>query len=79
MSWGFELARPWMLLWIGLLIPVAIYYWRSLSDFPKSQRIVSLLIRSLILALAFRSQWVDFCLALGPRACRCFNGWERKC
>ncbi len=52
MSWGFELARPWMLLWIGLLIPVAIYYWRSLSDFPKSQRIVSLLIRSLILALA---------------------------
>lgn len=48
----FELIRPWMLL---LLVPALLvlgwYFARSLSDFPRPQRIVSLVSRSLIVFL----------------------------
>ena len=40
------------MLWLlVLLIPVAIYFWRSLSDFPLWQRRVSLVVRSFIVVL----------------------------
>src|SRR5688572_19579319 len=46
-----ELVRPWLL--VGLLIlPLLVYYFRrSLVDFPWSQRLVSLVCRSLIVVL----------------------------
>jgi uncharacterized membrane protein len=55
---GLELTRPWMLLALLLAAPVLVYYFvRSLSDFPRPQRIVSLITRTclvllLVLALA---------------------------
>ena len=46
-----ELSRPWYL--AALLILPAIYYFyrRSLVDFPRAQRRVSMIVRSLILVL----------------------------
>ncbi|MDX1928473.1 MAG: VWA domain-containing protein [Pirellulaceae bacterium] len=43
-----ELARPWMLWCLLALIPIAWYFWKSLSDFPAWQRRVSFAARSLI-------------------------------
>ncbi len=46
----FELTRPWLLLAIfPLTAVIAWYHWRSLSDFPRLQRRVSLVIRFIIL------------------------------
>ncbi len=36
---------------VVLLIPVALYFWRSLSDFPLWQRRISLVVRSFIVVL----------------------------
>lgn len=48
----FELTRPWLLLLALPLVGVVVYYfWRTLSDFPKRQRIVSLSIRLLVVVL----------------------------
>ena len=43
-----ELARPWMLWCLLALVPIAWYFWKSLSDFPTWQRRVSLVARVLI-------------------------------
>ncbi len=47
----FELTRPWMLWLLVLLVPIVLYFWRSLSDFPLWQRRVSLLVRACIVSL----------------------------
>lgn len=48
----FEFTRPWLLLAIfPLAIVVAWYYRRSLSDLPKSQRTVSMVMRLILLLL----------------------------
>lgn len=49
--WSLEITQPWMLWLLVLLVPIAWYYYRSLSDFPKWQRRFSLLFRTLILVL----------------------------
>jgi Ca-activated chloride channel homolog len=49
--WSLEITQPWMLWLLVLLLPIAWYYYRSLSDFPKWQRRFSLLFRTLILVL----------------------------
>ena len=47
-----ELTRPWhLLILIPMLVVVGYYFVRSLSDFPHRQRLVSLLVRSLIALL----------------------------
>ncbi len=46
-----EVVRPWMLWGLLLLAPIAWYFRRSLSDFPRWQRLVSLGFRSLIVVL----------------------------
>lgn len=49
---GLELTRPWMLLALVVAIPLLLYYfYRSLSDFPRKQRIVSLVTRTCIVLL----------------------------
>lgn len=46
----FELTRPWALTGLFVVVPFLGYYFvYSLSDFPKRQRIISLLTRSVIL------------------------------
>ena len=50
-SSSFELTRPGMLVALVLLAPVAWYFFYSLSDFPRWQRMVSLALRFLILLL----------------------------
>ena len=48
----FELTRPWTLTLLVVAIPVLLLFFvRSLSDFPRPQRIVSLATRSLIVGL----------------------------
>ena len=48
----FELTRPWALTLLLVAIPVLIgFFVRSLSDFPRPQRMVSLVTRSLILLM----------------------------
>jgi len=48
----FEFTRPWLLVLLLLAAPVLIaFFLRSLSDFPRQQRVASLIIRSLIVAL----------------------------
>ncbi len=49
--WSLEITQPRMLWLLLLLVPIAWFYFRSLSDFPKWQRRVSLLFRSVILVL----------------------------
>jgi uncharacterized membrane protein len=51
----FELTRPWALIFL-IAVPVLVYFffW-SLSDFPRRQRIISLLIRSTIVLLVILS------------------------
>ncbi len=56
MSWlsslPFELTRPWMLVWLlPIFLVLSVYYRRSLSDFPKRQRLYSVVLRSLIVLL----------------------------
>ncbi|MDZ4849189.1 MAG: VWA domain-containing protein [Pirellulaceae bacterium] len=47
-----ELTRPWlMLVTLPMLVVVIYYFVRSLSDFPKAQRILSLSVRSIIALL----------------------------
>lgn len=50
-GWALELTHPLRLL--GLVaVPVLVYYfYRSLADFPRSQRLVSLAVRSVIVLL----------------------------
>ncbi len=50
-QWSLEITQPWMLWLLVLLLPIAWYYYRSLSDFPKWQRRFSLLFRTLIMVL----------------------------
>ena len=48
----FELTRPWALTLLLVAIPVLLgFFIRSLSDFPRPQRIVSLVTRSIIIGL----------------------------
>lgn len=50
-QWSLELTRPWMLwLWL-LLVPVLWYFLRSLGDFSKWQRWISLVCRTLVVVL----------------------------
>ena len=52
MMFPLELTRPWLLVTVlPMLIAMLYFFVRSLSDFPKSQRIVSLAVRSLIVLL----------------------------
>ena len=52
MMFPLELTRPWLLATVlPMLIALLYFFVRSLSDFPKSQRIVSLAVRSLIVLL----------------------------
>jgi uncharacterized membrane protein/uncharacterized protein YegL len=46
-----ELARPWLLAALAILPLLAWYFHRSLVDFPRRQRMVSLALRSLIVVL----------------------------
>lgn len=46
-----ELVRPWMLWCLLLLAPVAWHFYRSLSDFPRWQRVASLICRCVIVVL----------------------------
>ena len=51
-SFSFELPHPWWLATLVLVVPLLVYYcWRSLSDFPPRQRVVSLLTRTAIATL----------------------------
>ena len=53
--WSLEITQPWMLWLLVLFIPILWYYFRSLSDFPKWQRRLSLVLRSLVLILIILS------------------------
>lgn len=49
---GLELTRPWLLLTLVVTLPLLWYYfYHSLSDFPRRQRIVSLVVRSCLVTL----------------------------
>ncbi len=49
---GLELTRPWLLLTLVVALPLLLYYfYHSLSDFPRPQRIVSLIVRCCLVAL----------------------------
>lgn len=49
---GLELTRPWLLLTLVVAMPVVVsYFYRSLSDFPRAQRVVSLVTRLGIVVL----------------------------
>ena len=49
---GLELTRPWMLLALVVAVPLLLFYFRrSLSDFPRRQRMVSLAVRTCIVLL----------------------------
>ncbi len=50
-GWSLEITQPWTLWFLLLLVPIAWYYFRTLSDFPKWQRKFSLLFRTIILLL----------------------------
>ncbi len=50
-AWTLELTRPAMLALLMALVPVAWYYRRSLVDFPRGQRRVSLAARVIVLLL----------------------------
>ncbi|MEM8735579.1 MAG: hypothetical protein AAGG44_15200, partial [Planctomycetota bacterium] len=52
---GWEFTRPWMLWGLVALLPILWYYFVSLSDFPRWQRQVSLLLRGLVLLLLIAS------------------------
>ena len=48
----FELTRPWALSVLLVAVPtLVLFFVRSLSDFPRRQRIVSLVMRTLIVLL----------------------------
>ncbi len=49
--WTLELVRPHMLWLLVLLLPVGWYYLRSLSDFPRWQRLASLACRTVVVVL----------------------------
>ncbi|MEQ1827540.1 MAG: chloride channel protein, partial [Pirellula sp.] len=52
MTIPFEFTRPWLFaIAVPILALVAFYFFRSLSDFPKWQRIVSLVVRSAVVLL----------------------------
>jgi len=48
-NFAIEIARPWMLWTLLVLVPIGWYFWKSLSDFPLVQRRISLVTRSLML------------------------------
>ncbi|MEM9657572.1 MAG: VWA domain-containing protein, partial [Planctomycetota bacterium] len=50
-QFAIDVVRPWMLIGLALLAPIAWYYFRSLSDLPRWQRIASLFCRSAIVTL----------------------------
>jgi len=51
-SFSLELTHPWWMASLGLILPLlAYYFWRSLSDFPRAQLLLSLLTRCTIVAL----------------------------
>ncbi len=51
-SFSLELTHPWWMAVLGFVLPLLMYFfWRSLSDFPPRQLIVSLLTRCVIVAL----------------------------
>lgn len=54
-SFSFEVPHPWWLASLILIVPLlAYYYWRSLSDFPLRQRVISFATRTAItILLAF--------------------------
>lgn len=52
----FELTRPWALTLLLIAVPVLIaFFVRSLSDFPRQQRVISLVTRTLIVLLLILS------------------------
>ncbi len=52
MIYPFEFTRPWILIaWLPILVVLVYYFVRSLSDFPKRQRIISLIVRSFLTLL----------------------------
>src|SRR5580765_568338 len=50
-SWALELTHPVRLICLTAAVALLYYFWRSLVDFPRWQRIVSLAIRTIILVL----------------------------
>jgi len=48
-NFAIEIARPWMLWTLLVLVPIGWYFWKSLSDFPLVQRRISLVTRALML------------------------------
>ena len=54
-SFSLELTRPWWLASLVLVLPLLVFFfWRSLSDFPPKQLVVSLLTRiAVVVLLAF--------------------------
>ncbi|MEQ1903331.1 MAG: VWA domain-containing protein [Pirellulaceae bacterium] len=54
-GWSLDITRPWMLWLLLLLVPVVWFFIRSLSDFPRFQRRVSLVVRTLVLVLLILS------------------------
>ena len=51
-SYSLELTHPTWLITLAFVVPLLVYYfWRSLSDFPKRQLFVSLLTRTIVVAL----------------------------
>ena len=51
-SFSLELTHPWWLAPLGFVVPLLVYYfWRSLSDFPRKQLVVSLLTRCVVVGL----------------------------
>ncbi len=50
-SWSLELVRPHMLWLLVLLAPLGWYYLKSLSDFPRWQRLASLACRAVVVVL----------------------------
>ena len=51
-SFSLELTHPWCLTSLAVVVPLLVYYfWRSLSDFPPKQLVVSLLTRIAVVVL----------------------------
>lgn len=51
-SFSLELTHSWWLATLGIVLPLlAYYFWRSLSDFPPKQLVLSLLTRCMVVTL----------------------------
>ena len=74
MPW--ELTQPWYLLGLVALPVLAWYFVRGLTDFSRWQRVTSLVVRSLVVALLVAE---PHCCCFGLLCSLCFLCGETLC